>query len=103
MKAASFLLLALAGCGGPDVDQAGHLYPAACSPEAVAAVRVPLLAVPSDSPLLPRFNGLTTLGYTHSIGGVPVLMVVDQHLGGWKAKDAIRHEKCHVISGAWHQ
>lgn len=97
-------LLALGACAdSPDVDQVGHVYPPACSQEATDAVKVPLLAVPHDSPLLPRFNGLTTLGYTHVLNGKPFLMVVDEHLGGWRKADAERHERCHVLLGAWHK
>lgn len=107
MRAAAIAVLCLmtAACvSAPDADQAENIYPAACSQKATDAVTTPMMVVPLGSPLLPDFhNGKTTYGYAHSLpNGAVWLLAISDALAGWRRKDLIRHERCHVIVGAWH-
>ena len=95
----------LAGCtaeGGPITDQVGNVYPKECrgdlswmdapfhnvSREWLAERKVKFGAAPGERVLAVTFA-------RHSF-------VIDETLSGWQRDDAIRHERCHVLVGNWH-
>jgi hypothetical protein len=96
--------LCLAGCTaeGPLRDQVGHLYPKECQGD-LSWMDAPFQSVSPEWLALraPRFGaepGERILGVTfarHSF-------VIDETLNGWQRDDAIRHERCHILKGDWH-
>jgi hypothetical protein len=87
---------------GPFTDQVGNVYPRECqgdlswmdapfdtvSREWLAERRAKFRAAPGD-----RILGVTFARHS---------FVIDETSTGWHRDDAIRHERCHVLIGNWH-
>jgi hypothetical protein len=100
--AAAVLLASCAAEDGPLRDQVGNLYPKECHGD-LSWVDAPFQSVSREWLALrsTRFGaapGERILGVTfarHSF-------VIDETLSGWQRDDAIRHERCHILRGDWH-
>jgi len=111
--AALFLLVALSGCadqgevvnGFRSQDYWGNAYPPECMRD-LNDVNVPVtLASKATMAELAKHtiiaaNGRPLLGYFQHH---PPHIYILNTLHGKELTEAIRHEKCHVLAGEWHQ
>lgn len=96
---ALFTLLAVGACAsGPQHDQAGNVYPFACRGELSGGT---IVRVPANDP---RITVVVTRPHTHALATrwPDGTIYVSDNLTGWRYDDAVRHERCHALLGAWH-
>lgn len=96
-----FLAIALCLIAAPafaDTDTWGNVYPAQCSIEATANVKLPIITV-GKLPYAPGHKA-AGLWIERPSGNV---ILIKSGLSDTVRADAIRHELCHEIAGEWHR
>lgn len=102
---AGILALALGGCSTqePMTDFAGNVYPAECRGD-LSGVKAPIIFTAPD--IMAKLGEARHLAYDQRLYGLTLnrqIIFIDSSLEGWKREDAIRHERCHILTGDWHK
>ena len=99
-----WVLLLLAGCvatGEVQYDTQGRLYPEQCRGD-LSWVNAKIEHRPlSEMPEARGYPGEKTAGGGY-LNRTPPLIILANEIPADEMDDAIRHERCHIIAGAWH-
>jgi len=97
-------LILTPSCTAPTVfaatDFLGNHYPPACMVD-LSYVNAPILFV-SPKVLSEVRAKRHMAGRLWAVTYAKSLIMVDETAEGWVRDDLIRHERCHIVAGAWH-